>query len=290
MRKALLILGLGLFLAGCKSLFGGKLEPERNTVTTEPTDYTFDDLDAMAVPGKEIKKSDNGKAFTETALENYNILLGHAESVLGKDYYITSYGWDDIRGNDAYYIWLVMKEWADAYLNGEDVSVYLGRRYMPEDSPSKYKGRYLVQSGLETFMMARKYTADLREDFYAEYPDYHINTFYLSIEKVWEEPALELFGKSDDYEYYYGLKGNSRYTNTVNVFLTPDTSEDEIDKIYGGMKDFLKKHRVTEVYYCVLKDEAAKERILAEEKETDNFYSWDKENLSHGKSFKISKD
>jgi len=299
MRKALLILCLGLFLTGCMRLLrdmSEQVEPEQvkpeslNSVTTEPTKYTFEDLDAMAVPGKEIKHFDKENSFTDTALENYNILLGHVESVLGKDYYITNYGWDDIRGGDTYFVWIVMKEWADAYKNGEEVAVYLGRRFMPEDSYSKYKGQYIVQSGLETFMMARKYTADLRKDFYEIYPDYHINTFYLSIDNIWPEPAFELFDKSDDYEYYYNSSYKRDCTNTVNILLPPDTTEDEIDKIYGEMKEFLKEHRVTTVYYCVLIDGAAKERVLAEEEETDNFYSYDKENFSHGKSFKISED
>jgi len=295
MRKALLILGIGIFLAGCKSVFSGKSEPARNTVTIKPTNYTFDDINAMAVPGCEIKKHDEEKTLTDTALENYNILLGHVESVLGRDYYVDGYGWDELRGSDTYFVWIVMKEWLGAYNNGESVAVYLGRRRVPDDSYSKYKGQYLIESGLEVFMMARKYTADLRNDFYAKYPDYRINTYYLGFEQVLCEPAPELFDKSDDYVAYFNgdLKSNAGkpvIENTLNVLLPPGTAYEDIDGIYGEMKAFLKEHYVTAVQYYVFRDEESRLEVIANEKEDNNGYTYDRAHFACGERYEVNED
>jgi len=268
-------------------------DSEADEFTITPTQYTFEDLEAMLIPSRiEDQKARNkdGKTRTETALENYNILLGHAESIIGKDYYLDGFFYIEYPSQinedgilySSYFIPVIPKEWfAEFEKNNIDMSPNLSIR-----ADGKYKG--VIGSALEPFLMGRKWTADLKTDFAKVFPDYHINTYYLTFDSISIDPARLVNKRFDDYTYFFNK--SEHLTNTVNILLSPQTTLEEVESIFEEIEPLLKRYRVSKALLLIFTDEESAERVLSEELETDNSYNYDKENFSYGKWFYISQD
>ncbi|MCL2634464.1 MAG: hypothetical protein FWD34_08140 [Oscillospiraceae bacterium] len=309
-NKSVILLVLALIctinLTGCMSIIRSVLDnstvSQDDTVEFEiiPTEYTLEDLDAMYYPGRDPDTVRREETYTQIALENYNIMLGHVESVIGKEYYITSLGFSEQEGSkgqilySSYIMHIVLKEWFDEDKWAErydfDTSIVLSMR-----DHEDYNDRIAsFVCALEPFMMARKQTADLKAAFAENYPYYHVNTFYLHLDKIHPLVAKENYEQADDYnhffideDYFYIGGKRARHSNTVTVLLPPGTLPEDVENIARELYPLLKKHYVGEVLLHIFKDEDSVERVLSEEGITGNYYNYDRENFVYGVSFKV---
>ena len=290
--KAILITVVAvMLLTGC-ALFPSSKDSEDNKPTSKngpdwkPTAYSIDEIKGLSLAKNNMLDYINDDDITDEALKSYNILLGYTENVIGVNYKLYHFYHVDFETVKSYVIKIVLEDWVDDFEAESSIDATDERVIML----SCNEGGTDVQSGIEPFLMTRKWTEDLSHDFSLEFPDYHINTWYINLDYMVPHVSVEKYTDFSDYTYFYNedfYKGkNKYYTNSINVIL-PAGKEEDVENIFNKVKPILKKYCVTAVTFIASKDETAFQKLIDTEEMTGNNYSYDTDNIEWSKFFKV---
>jgi hypothetical protein len=289
------ILALGVVLASCDVSEGDDMRTKKRSANDEvfnsasflnaivPANYTNEALDAKILVTDCFASTYGGyagnwedKTLSAEDLQTVNLLLGYVESVIdAEDYFLWSYrGGENGEGSVTFvlkkYVAELERPQGDNGYDNTIIHVYIKRN----ESSSRRSGQLIMQSTLEPYLMARRWTADLKADFAREFPAYHINTFYIELDNIVPEAAYENYEQFDDYHYFYdghsNLYGNRRFNNSVNILLPVGTPSEEIDGIFEEVRPLLQEYKVSEVTFVVFADEESLEKTRNEETITGN--------------------
>lgn len=242
--------------------------------------YTIDEIKAMALETNNSLDNISDDDITEEALHAYNQMLGYVENVVGVEYKVYDFyhvNFDSVKG---YVIKIVIAEDVD-YVEAQS-----------PDSAYNYKEEIImlscdedgtnVSSGLVPHLMAHQWTNDIVSEIETEFPEYHVNPWYVGLYAIVPDVKYEKHEDFYDYYYYYDIdtyngSGYFEYDNCINIIVPTDTPESSSEAIYEDIKPILEKYCVTDVDIIAPKSEDVLNRIIEEEKITGNNYDYDDE-------------
>ena len=253
-----------LLMSGC-SLYSEK--PVVQSYEVVP--YTYADITGRALEGGIIDEDIN----TEDGLRNYSKIMSYVDHVAGKDNYFITRAYDVELANNRkdYVLKFVLKDYLDQYYKWEEY----------DEEPANFydilvSSGYYLASTFEPFHMSMAWHKQLKEEFKEAYPDYHLNSFYVSLDAMHPSPESVNYNYENlsDWHLFYGKSfyKDNFYENHINVFLPEDTKEEALDALVLEMEPLLKKYCVTTVYYYILSSEKALKTVQEEERETGNYY------------------
>lgn len=274
MKKLVLLIILPLL---CLNMLTGCFFPNtgnrKRKIDWEPTGYTAEDLMEMALEHNGELDNVTDDDCTEKALRAYNIMLGYVESVTDLDYKIFDFYHVDFDTVKSYVVKIVVGDKIEEIENSsEPLSANDERPIMLTCNENGTD----VRSQLETYLMARKWTEDLTADITEQFPEYHINTWYIQIEHMVPHVNTEKYTDIYDYTYFYKddfyENKYKYYDNGINIIVPSGTDSERSGDIYQELKPVLMKYCVTEVNILCPASQQAYEKMLNEEEMTGNSY------------------
>lgn len=243
--------------------------------------YTLEDINNKLISPIE---SDYGDIM-DSSLECYSYLMDYLERRnISYKIYEYKHKYDAYKEEYHCYLEIVLEEYLDEFLSNMDDTC---KKYDYLIYLSCDMNRTKINSRLNSFLCARKWEKDVKEEFNKNYPDYHlnINVNYVSEDYAPDEVFL-IKGRYDYHKFYKYISKDRRDffdrlfeekyipESSVNVILSDKISEEEMDKIYKGMKSFFKKYHINTVYF-IRPDEAERAKILKEERIANNNYTYE---------------
>lgn len=169
---------LSVLLCGCSAKIGESSgiseisEPFTYGISKEywkSTSYSMDDIRAKVHPTlyndeREFKPDD----YSDDALRADNSMLGYAERIVGTEYYVYDYHYED--RTEPPYSWVIKIVPYEMARTAESEN---RRLYIDEPITLFYKeDGSSVQSCLESYLMERKWFDDLSRELTESFPDY----------------------------------------------------------------------------------------------------------------------
>lgn len=255
--------------------------------TWDPTSYSIEDIKSLASKANALDNIKDDDC-TDEALKAYNIMLGYAENVADFEYKVYDFYHVDFPTVKSYVVKLISSSDNEEIKDDEKLITSDYRIVMlncNEDGTD-------VHSQIEPKLMARRWIEDLSAAVTAEYPDYHINGQYISLDHIVPHVSKESYSDRSDYTYFfkddfYESGRYKKYSNGVNVIVPPDTPEGSAQKIYSELEYILRKYCVTSVNIYAPTDSEAYDRLLDEENLTSNRYIYNDKNIKWKKIYKI---
>lgn len=255
----------------------------------ESTNYTADELDAMGIQSK-----DNCKLGNETdddrskeALRAYNYMLGYAENKTGFEYKIYDYYHVDFDSVKSYVVKIVPKDRAELAEQDENYKLADAEILMLScsEKATKMKGQ------IETYLMARRWTEELTAEMKKSFPDYHLNTWYISLDHLVPSVIAEKYSDSSDYTHFFKddfYEGNIKfYDNCVNLIVPVGTDAEKAEKIFSDAEPILRKYCVTDVRIFSPKSDEIYDKWLSEEEVSGNNYDFKDDEFMWRKYFSL---
>lgn len=258
-----------LFTSGC-ALFRSPAAK----INWESTDYSIDDIKAMRIQSEDNCKigDESDDDCTKQALKAYNVMFGYVENQADFDYKVYDFyhvNFDSVKG---YVIKIVPEDRAE--LAEQDAGYTLSDEEILMLSCSEQGTK--VKGQIETYLMARRWTEELTAEFAESFPEYHLNTQYISLDYVVPSVTAENYTDRDDYTHFF--KENfyessiSFYDNIVNVIVPADADESKAKEIYSDIEPILRKYYVSEVNIVSPVSDEIRDKWLAEEEISGNYY------------------
>lgn len=187
---------LFIMLCGCSASDGDKDEQGLAGQYWQSASYTLDEIDAKFHPvlfnyERELKYDD----VSEDALNAYNVMLGYAERILGREYYVYDYYYADwTEPPNSWLIKVVPYDMART-AEAEDRNLYI-------DEPLSLfydEGGSEVNSTIEPYFMERKWFADLEREMSESFPEYTLELAISAFEGIYPNILEERFDDISDY-------------------------------------------------------------------------------------------
>lgn len=273
-----------MILCGCSFRINRSSKRDQNW---DPTSYSIEDIKSFA---SKVNALDNIKDddCTDEALNAYNIMLGYAENAADFEYKVYDFYHVDFPTVKSYVVKLISSSDNEEIKDDEKLITSDYRIVMltcNEDGTD-------VQSEIEPKLMARRWIEELSAAVTAEYPDYHINGQYISLDHIVPHVFKESYSDRSDYTYFfkndfYESGDYKYYDNVINVIVPPDTPEESAQKIYSELEYILRKYCVTSVNIYAPTDSEVYNRLLDEENLTSNRYNFNDNDIKWKKIYKI---
>ncbi len=276
----------GMLCAGCgKSQQSGADASGGSSGAWQPTAYTADDLPGLMPEHYSLPHTPDADDTGAEALRAYNILLGYLENELQISYQLCDYYYVDFDEIPNCYVIKVVPD-------GEAPDRYEAGK-VPENAVmlSVYPDGTHAESGVVPHLMARKWTADLRAEFAKLHPEWHLNTEYLVLDHI--APAVSGTEYPDIRDYRFFLEGERPIGSrdmTVNLILPVGTPEADAEAVFAEAEPLLMKYHATFVLLVTPQDDAAMEKLLAEEAQSGNYYEFHAVPLAWSKGFPVGQE
>ena len=243
--------------------------------------YTLEDMKS-----KLIFPIDNDYGdIMESSLQCYNYIMEYLDRrKLSYKIYEYKHEYDVYKKEFRCYLQIVLEEYVEEFIRTKK-ELYGWSNYLITLSCDMNKTK--IESGLNSFLCARKWDKDVKEEFQKNYPDYHLNINENYMDEDYAPDEVFLVNGEYDYHAYYKYINKDRRDllehltderyipqSSVNIFLPMSTTEEEQDKIYKGMKRFFKKYHINTVYFFRL-SESEKKCKISEERFINNSYHFE---------------
>ena len=221
--------------------------------------YTLEEINDKLISSI---KSDYGDIM-DNSLKCYNYIMDYLDKMnLSYKIYEYKHEYDTYKEEYRCYLQIILEEYIEEF-NRVKEEIFGWDDYLITLSCDM--DRTKIESRLNSFLCARKWEKDLKEEFQRTYPDYHlnINENYMDNEYAPDE-VFFINGVYDYHKYYEYISKDKRDLfqcliderhiprSSVNVFIPVDVSEKEQDKIYNKMKSLFKKYHINTVYFIRL--------------------------------------
>ncbi len=236
--------------------------------------YTLEDIQ-----GKLIYPIDSDYGdIMDSSLECYNYIMNYLdERKLSYKIYEYKHEYDVYKEEYRCYLQIVLEEYLEEFKRVKKEK-YGWSDYLITLSCDM--NRTKIEGRLNSFLCARKWDKDVKEEFHKRYPDYHLNIDVNYMDYDYAPDEIFFVNGEYDYHAYYRYISKDRRDlfqrltderyipkSSVNVFIPMDISEKEQDKIYAGMKRFFKKYHINTVYFirlskCEIDDIICKEAFI----------------------------
>jgi hypothetical protein len=243
--------------------------------------YTLEDINSKLISSIKSDYAD----IMNSSLDCYNYIMEYLDS-RGLSYKIVEYKheYNSYKEENRCYLQIVLEEYLEEFIKAKK-EIYGWSDYLITLSCDMERTK--IEGNLNSFLCARKWDKEVKEEFHKRYPDYHLNidVNYMDYDYAPDE-VFFVDGEYDYHAYYRYINKDrrdlfDRLTDTryipkssVNVFLSMDISEEEQDKIYRKMKPFFKKYHINTVYFIRL-SRIEIESIIRNEKFTSNSYNFE---------------
>ena len=243
-KRIVLVFAALLLLTGC----GGGSE-------WESADHTMSWISSrLSSPCSKYIGDKNEDDLSDKALAGYNKMLGFVENYMGiDDYRIYDYYWayPDNKDLSAIVINIVLPGFEKELEKNDEAAIML------TCDPDTMQ----VKEGVGGFLYAQSWTEKLSAELIGTHPEYHMNTWYIMPYYVTQAYHIKEPDKRPVDEI-----GRAE----INIFVPPGTPETDVDRIYDDLEPLLDKYSVTVVTIIAPSDNAALEKIIAEESFTGN--------------------
>lgn len=273
-----------IMLCGCSFLFN---RSSRRVPNWDSTSYSIEEIKSLASKVNALDNI-NDDDCTDEALKAYNIMLGYAENAADFEYKVYDFYHVDFPTVKSYVVKLISSSDNEEIKDNEKLTTSDCRIVMltcSEDGTD-------VRSQIEPKLMARRWMKELSAAVTAEYPDYHVNGQYISLDYIVPHVFKESYSDRSDYTYFfkddfYESGDYKHYDNVINVIVPPDTPEESAQKIYSELEYILRKYCVTSVGIYAPNNSGTYERLLDEEALTGNHYNFNDDDIKWKKIYKI---
>ncbi len=257
---------LSVLLCGCSAMIG---ESSGNSEVSEmfthgiskeywkSASYSMDDIKAKVHPTlyndeREFKPDD----YSDGALRAYNSMLGYAERIVGTEYYVYDYYYED--WTEPPYSWVIkivpyeMERTAES----EERKLYFDEPitlFYKEDGSS-------VQSCLGSYLMEQKWFDDLSRELTESFPDYRTELRVSVFEVIYPNVLETQFDAPSDYTYiindsFYDRHDERNHDNVICVILPSDMRQDSATEVFEQIKPLLTRYCVTDVDICTITED-----------------------------------
>ncbi len=262
-----------LFLSGCSLLALG----DKASSDWKSTDYTVEQIEEMGVDSPENCRlgDESDDDCTKEALKAYNVMLGYAENVADFEYKVYDFYYAEY--TEHYVIKIVPKDRAKLAENG-------GYTLCDEEilMLSCNENATAVQSGIETYLMSRRWTQELKEAMSESFPEYHFNTQYVSLDYIVPNVKTESITDRSDYTYFFKDDFYSSitrssvtfYGNIVNVIVPTDIEKEKAQEIFADIEPILREYCVTEAEIISPKNDEVFKKWQEDETVSGNYYTY----------------
>lgn len=224
--------------------------------------YTLAEINAKFHPEfyndeREFKPDD----VSNDALTAYNIMLGYAENVIGKEYYVYDYYYAD--WTDPPHSWLIKIVPLDMAKAAEKAGVlYFDQpltMFCKEDGSE-------VNSTIEPYLMEKKWFAALSQQLSDSFPEYETELEISEFCALYPDILTEKFPDPSDYTYlineeFYDKLPEWEYGNIVNIGLPEKTDKSGAAYVFEQLKPTLMRYCVSECRICEIDEDGYFELI-----------------------------
>lgn len=263
-----------LFTSGC-ALFRALAAK----INWESTDYSIDDIKAMGIQNDDNCRlgDEEDDDCTKQALKAYNVMLGYVENQVDFDYKVYDFYHVNFDSVKSYVIKIVPEDRAE--LAEQDAGYTLSDEEILMLSCNEQGTK--VEGQIETYLMARRWTEELTAEFAESFPEYYLNTQYISLDHFVPSVTAENYTDRDDYTHFFKEdfyeSSISFYDNIVNVIVPADADESKAKEIYSDIEPILRKYYVSEVNIVSPVSDEIRNKWLAEEEISGNYYYYYKD-------------
>ena len=250
-KSVILCIAAALFimLCGCSNSESDTNKPSLTGQYWMSAEYTLDEINAKFHPvffnyEREFKE----EYVSEDALHAYNVMLGYAERIFDREYYVYDYYYAD--WTDPPHSWLIKIVPYDMARAAEEEDHNL---YITEPISLFYKeDGSEVLSTVEPYFMEQKWYADLEHELSENFPELTFELAISAFEGYYPNVLNERFDGFSDYTCvinndFYGRADEFEYGNIIDVILPMETGKNEAAEIFEQIKPILIKYCVTEV-------------------------------------------
>lgn len=207
---------------------------------------------------------------TKEAFKAYNVMLGYAENVADLEYKV--YDFYYVEYTEHYVIKIVPMDRAQMAENG-------GYTLCDEEilMLTCNENATGVQSSIETCLMSRRRTQELKAAMSESFPEYHFNTQYVSLDYIVPNVRTESFTDRSDYTYFFKddfYSSITFYDNVVNVIVPTDIEKEKAQEIFADIEPILREYYVTEVEIISPKNDDVLKKWQEDETVSGNYYTY----------------